>query len=34
MPSRAPDTTPMNPATARYGNSNSLNTMGKATGKM
>jgi hypothetical protein len=34
MPSRAPNTTPMNPATARYGNGNSTTTMGKATSKI
>ena len=34
MPSRAPNTTPMNPGTARYGNGNSTTTMGKATSKI
>ena len=34
MPSRAPNTTPMNPGTARYGNGNSTTTMGKAIGKI
>ena len=34
MPARAPNTTPMNPDTARYGNSNSTTTMGKATSKI
>jgi len=35
MPSRAPNTTPMNPGTARHGNGNSRTTaMGKATGKI
>jgi hypothetical protein len=34
MPSRAPNTTLMNPGTARYGNGNSTTTMGKATGKI
>jgi len=35
MPSRAPNTTAMNPGTARYGNGNSTTTaMGKATGKI
>jgi len=32
MPSRAPNTTAMNPGTARYGNGNSTTTIGKATG--
>jgi type IV secretion system protein TrbL len=31
MPSRAPNTTAMNPGTARYGNGNSTTTIGKAT---
>ncbi len=35
MPSRAPDTTPMNPGTARYGSPNtSTTTMSKATSKI
>jgi len=34
MPSRAPNTTPMNPSTARSGNGNGTKTMGKATGKI
>ena len=35
MPSRAPNTTPMNPGTARYGNGNTSTTaMGKATSKI
>jgi type IV secretion system protein TrbL len=34
MPSRAPNTTPMIPGTARYGNGNGTKTMGKATGKI
>ena len=34
MPSRAPNTTPINPGTARYGNGNSTTTIGKATGKI
>ena len=34
MPSHAPSTTPMNAATARYGNGNSTTTMGKATSKI
>jgi hypothetical protein len=36
MPSRAPNTTPTNPGTARYGNGNGNNTraMGKATSKI
>jgi len=34
MPSRAPNTTPMNPGTARQGNGNSTTTIGKATGKI
>jgi type IV secretion system protein TrbL len=34
MPSRAPNTTPMNPGTARYGNGNSTTTIGKATSKI
>jgi type IV secretion system protein TrbL len=35
MPSRAPNTTPMNPGTARYGNANSSATaMSKATSKI
>ena len=35
MPSRAPNTTPMNPGTARYGNANTSTTaMSKATGKI
>ena len=34
MPSRAPNTTPMNPGTARYGNGNSTTTIGKATGRI
>src|ERR1700730_8990103 len=33
IPSRAPNTTPMNPGTARYGNGNTTTTMGKATSK-
>jgi hypothetical protein len=33
MPSRAPNATPMNPGTARYGNSNGTTAMGKATRK-
>ncbi len=34
MPSRAPNTTPMNPGTARYENGNSRTTLGKATSKI
>src|SRR5271156_2895373 len=34
MPSRAPNTTAMNPGTARYGNGNSTTTIGKATGRI
>src|SRR5229473_293033 len=34
MPSRAPNTTPMNPGTARYGSPNTSTTMGKATRKI
>ena len=34
MPARAPNTTPMNPDTARIGNSNGATTMGKATSKI
>jgi len=35
MPSRAPNTTPMNPSTARYGNANTSTTaMSKATSKI
>src|SRR5271170_4685729 len=34
MPSRAPNTTPMNPSTARYGSPNTSTTMGKATSKI
>ena len=34
MPSRAPNTTPMNPGTARYGNGNPTTTIGKATSKI
>jgi type IV secretion system protein TrbL len=34
MPSRAPNTTPINPGTARHGSGNSTTTMGKATGKI
>ena len=34
MPSRAPNTTPMNPGTARYGNGNGTTTIGKATSKI
>ena len=34
MPSRAPNTTPMNPGTARYGNGNTATTTGKATSKI
>ena len=34
MPSRAPNTTAMNPGTARYGNGNGTTTMGKATSKI
>jgi type IV secretion system protein TrbL len=34
MPSRAPNTTPMNPGTARYENGKSTTTLGKATSKI
>ena len=34
MPSRAPNTTPMNPGTARYGNGNGTTTIAKATGRI
>jgi len=34
MPARAPNTTPMNPGTARIGNGNGTTTMGKATRKI
>src|SRR5216684_1681170 len=34
MPSRAPNTTPMNPGTGGYGNGSSTTTMGKATRKI
>ncbi len=34
MPSRAPNTSVMNPGTARYGNGNSRTTIGKATSKI
>jgi hypothetical protein len=34
IPSRAPNTTPMNPGTARDGNGNTTTTMRKATGKI
>jgi type IV secretion system protein TrbL len=34
VPSRAPNTTPMNPGTARYENSNSRTTLGKPTSKI
>ena len=34
MPSRAPNTTPMNPGTARYGSGNGTSTMGKPTSKI
>ena len=34
MPSRAPNTSVMNPGTARYGNGNSRTTIGKATGRI
>ncbi len=34
MPSRAPNTSAMNPGTARYGNGNSTTTIGKATNKI
>ncbi len=33
MPSRAPNTTPINPGTARYGNGDGTTTVGKATSK-
>jgi type IV secretion system protein TrbL len=33
MPSRTPNTTPMNPGTARYGSGNGTTTMSKATSK-
>jgi len=33
-PSRAPNTTPMNPGTARYGTGNGTTTVGKATSKI
>ena len=33
MPSRAPNTTPMNPGTARYGNGNGTTAAGRATSK-
>ena len=33
MPSSSPNTTPMNPGTARYGNTNGTTTMVKATSK-
>lgn len=34
MPTRDPNTTPMNPSTVRYGNGNSTTTIGKATSKI
>ena len=34
MPSRAPNTPPMNPGTPRYGNGSGTTAMGKATGKI
>ena len=34
MPSRAPNTAAMNPATARYGNGNGTTTIAKATSKI
>jgi hypothetical protein len=34
MPSRAPNTTAINPGTARYGTGNGKTTMGKATSKI
>lgn len=34
MPARTPNTTPMNPGTARIGNGNGTTTMGKATSKI
>jgi type IV secretion system protein TrbL len=34
VPSRAPNTTPMNPGTSRHGNTNGTSTMGKATNKI
>ena len=34
MPSRAPNTTPMNPGTSRYGTGTGTTTMAKATGKI
>src|SRR5271156_6103739 len=34
MPSRAPNTAPMNPGTSRCGNTNGTSTMGKATSKI
>ncbi len=34
IPSRAPNTTPMNSGTSRYGNGNGTTTMGKSTGEI
>ena len=34
IPSRAPNTTPMNPGTVRYGNGNGTTTVGKSTSKI
>jgi hypothetical protein len=34
MPSRAPNTSAMNPGTARFGNGNSTTTIGKTTGRI